>query len=55
MHRFSHPDESEKQPIRLTFHVPAIKHILQWITTFIKLTSEEQQNAGIYLNGEGRD
>ena len=43
------------QPAGLSARLPLLNSILEWLAAFLRPTKEEQENAGVYLGGEGRD
>jgi hypothetical protein len=44
-----------QQPTSFLVRLPAVNNIFKWLASLIKPTDEEQENAGVYLGGEGRD
>jgi hypothetical protein len=47
------PFPTRKQPIGLSASLQAFRSILHWIVRVIRVTPDEQRDAGIYL-GDGR-
>ena len=43
------------QPAELSARLPALNGFLEWLASLFHPTKEDQENAGIYLGGEGRD
>jgi hypothetical protein len=44
-----------QQPSGLLASLPVVNGIFKWLESQIGPTKEEQENAGVYLGGEGRD
>ena len=44
-----------QQPGSFLANLPLINGIFKWLASLIAPTEEEQENAGVYLGGEGRD
>ena len=49
-------NESDTQPpTSLLVNLPVVNQLFKWLASLVEPTEEEQENAGIYLGGEGRD
>ena len=44
-----------QQPSGLSARLPVLNSFLEWLVSLFRPTMEEQENAGVYLGGEGRD
>jgi hypothetical protein len=44
-----------QQPISFLVRLPVVDGILKWLANQLVPTEEEQENAGVYLGGEGRN
>jgi len=51
-----HQEESDaQQPASFSIRLPGVYSLFKWLAELIAPTEEEQENAGVYLGGEGRD
>jgi hypothetical protein len=56
MNNFFHRNGSDTQQPSGFLVIPQIvKDILKWLASLIKPMDEDQEKAGVYLGGEGRD
>jgi hypothetical protein len=44
-----------QQPTSFFIRLPVVNNLFKWLASQIKPTEAEQENAGVYLGGEGRD
>lgn len=54
-HSLLQEEPEAQQPTNFLGRLPVVNNIFKWLTSQIKPTEEEQENAGVYLGGEGRD
>jgi len=52
---FPQNEADTQQPISFLVRLPIVDGILKWLADQIAPTNEEQEDAGVYLGGEGRD
>ena len=52
---FHQEEIGTQQPFNLLVRLPIIDGLFKWLAAQIEPTEEEQENAGVYLGGEGRD
>jgi hypothetical protein len=57
MDKSFHQDEPQvQQPAKFLIRLPIINTVFKWLASQIEEpTKEEQEDAGVYLGGEGRD
>ena len=56
MDELSHQEEFEPlQRAGLSARLPILNSFLEWLASLVHPTREDQENAGVYLGGEGRD
>jgi hypothetical protein len=47
--------DAQQQPTRFFVRLPVINHCFKWLASLIETTVEEQEDAGVFLGGEGRE
>ena len=52
---FRQDDSSAQQPASFFARLPVVTSLFKWLADQIESTEKEQEDAGIYLGGEGRD
>ena len=52
---FRRKESDTQQPIGFLVSLPIFNGIFKWLASLVEPTEEEQENAGVYLGGEGRD
>lgn len=52
---FRQEDSNMQQPASLLVRLAAILNLFNLLTNQVELTEGEQEDAGVYLGGEGRD
>ena len=45
--------DTQQNPKRFLASLPILDNIIKWMTSLIRLTEEEQEEAGIYLDHPG--
>jgi len=45
--------DTQQNPKRFLASLPILDNIIKWMTSLIRLTEEEQEEAGIYLDRPG--
>ena len=45
--------DTQQNPKRFLASMPILDNIIKWMTSLIRLTEEEQEEAGIYLDRPG--
>jgi hypothetical protein len=43
------------KPVGFLARLPNVNKIFIWLSSLVVLTKEDQEDAGVYLGGEGRD
>jgi hypothetical protein len=52
---FPRKETDTQQSSSLLARLLPINNIIKWLASLVEPTEEEQENAGVYLGGEGRD
>jgi len=52
---FRQDDSNVQQPVRFFIRLPIVTNLFKWLAKQLEPTEEEQEDAGVYLGGEGRD
>jgi hypothetical protein len=52
---FRQDDSNVQQPASFSVSLPVVSNFFKWLASQIEPTKEEQEDAGVYLGGEGRD
>ena len=45
----------KQHPKSFLVNLPIVNGFFRWLASLIKATEADQENAGVYLGGEGRD
>jgi hypothetical protein len=52
---FPQNESDTQQPTSFFIRLPVVNNLFKWLASQIETTEAEQENAGVYLGGEGRD
>jgi hypothetical protein len=55
MHNLFRRIRARAKPGGLLARLPSVNMIFKWLSNLVVLTKEDQEDAGVYLGGEGRE